>query len=106
MSPAAKPWRDRSADRRSKGSMAQFTCEFLSLNPKGWTRQELKRVMQAQPAFWRQFERNPGAYLGMIRHLIQRGELEERDKALLASEETRLSVLARTDLFEVKRSSQ
>jgi hypothetical protein len=83
--------------------MAQFARELLSLNPKGWTRRELKKVMQAQPAFRRQFERNPGAYYGMIGRPIERGEIEERDTALFASEETRLSVLAHRELFEVNR---
>ena len=31
--------------------MAQFVREFLSLNPTGWTRKELKTVMRAQPRF-------------------------------------------------------
>lgn len=83
--------------------MAQFAREFLSLNPKGWSRKELKKVMQAQPAFWQQFERNPGAYHGMIGRLIAVGEIEEQQGALFASEELRLSVLARIDLFEVSR---
>lgn len=103
MSHLAKPWRDRSGDRRSKGSMAQFAREFLTLNPKGWTRTELEKVMRAQPAFWQQFERNPSAYDGMIRRLIERGEIEERDQALFAAEKTRLAVLSRRELFELNR---
>lgn len=104
MNLAAKPRRDRSHDRRSTGSMAQFAREFLSLNPKGWTRQELKKVMRAQPGFWQQFDRNPSAYHGMIRRLIDRGEIKERNETLFASEETRVSVLARQELFEVNRN--
>lgn len=42
MSLAPKPRRDRSDDRRSKGSMAQFEREFLSFDTKGLTRRELK----------------------------------------------------------------
>lgn len=103
MSRAAKPWRDRSGDQRSKGSMAQFARELLSLNPKGWTREELKAAMRAQPAFWPQFERNPGAYYGMIHRLIGRGEIEVRGRLLFASDETRLAVLARKELFELSR---
>ena len=83
--------------------MAQFTREFLSRDSNGRPRQELKQVLRAQPTFWRQFERNPKAYPGMIRRLIKRGDIKERDGLLYASEETRLSVLARKELFEVIR---
>ena len=83
--------------------MAQFTREFLSRNPKGWTPQELKEVLRAQPAFWRHFERNPNAYPDMIRRLLQRGDIENRAGLLFALEAIRLSVLARNELFEVNR---
>lgn len=71
----------------------------------GWTRAELKQVLRAQPAFRRQFERNSGAYPNMIRRLIQRGDIEDRIGRLFASEETRLSVLARSELFEINRDA-
>jgi hypothetical protein len=83
--------------------MAQFARELLALDPKGWTRDALKQRLRADPTFWRQFERNPQAYSGMVRRLILRGDIEERDGLLFASEETQLSVLARTQLFELNR---
>lgn len=77
--------------------MAQFTRVILVRNPKGWTREELKQELRAQPAFRQQFERNPGAYPNMIRRLVLRGNIEERDGLLFASESIRRSVLARTE---------
>lgn len=83
--------------------MAQFVRELLSINPKGWTRSELREQMRAQPAFRQQFERNPKAINGMIGRLIERGEIEERDRLLFASEQTRLSVLVHRELFELNQ---
>ena len=84
--------------------MAHFLREFLSLNRTGWTRRELKTVTQA--AFPRQFERNPNAYYGAIRRLIERGDVEDRAGRLFASEETRAWVLARHALFEINPDFQ
>ena len=94
-------WRDGPPDRRSLGSMAQFAREFLSLNPTGWTRGELRDVLRAKPQFYAQFQRNPGAFPNMVWRLIERGEIEERDGQLFASERTRLSVVVRKELFEL-----
>lgn len=81
--------------------MAQFVREFLSLDAVGRTRSELKVTVRAQPCFWRQFERNPKAFDNLIRRLILRGEIEERDGKLLPSEQTRIGVLVRKELFEI-----
>lgn len=81
--------------------MSQFVREFLSVNPKGWTRLELKEIVRAQPPFWSQFQRNPAAYYGMIGRLIERGDIEDRDGKLFATERTRLAVVVRNELFEL-----
>lgn len=82
--------------------MAQFVREFLSFNPRGWTRLELKRIVRAQPAFWRQCERNSRAYCNLMGRLIERGDIEDRDGRLYASERTRLLVVVRKELFELR----
>ena len=83
--------------------MAQFVREFLSVNPEGRTRDELREIVRTQPAFRQRFERNPQAFNGLIGRLLMGGEIEERAGNLLAVEATRLSVLVRKDLFEVVR---
>jgi hypothetical protein len=97
MSLAPRQRRDSSGDRRSKGSMAQFVREFLSFDTKGLTRREFKNILRAQPAFGRQFERNPGAYYGAIRRLVERGDIEDRAGLMFASEGTRISIFARKE---------
>ena len=94
-------WPSQSAQQGLNGAIR---ARVLSLNPKGWTRRELKRVTQA--AFPRQFERNPKAFYGMTRRLIERGDVEDRAGVLFASEDTRLSVLARKVLFEINPALQ
>lgn len=83
--------------------MTQLVRELLSLDATGLTRRELADAVRAQPAFWRQFERNPKAYNNMIRRLILRGEIEERNGTLFPSEQTRLDVLVHKALFELNR---
>jgi hypothetical protein len=81
--------------------MTQFAREVLSLQPRGWTRADLKEIMRSQPAFWHHLESNPGSFHWMVRDLIKRGEIEERDGLLFATERTRLAVVVRRELFEV-----
>ena len=83
--------------------MAQFVREALSVKGRGWTRDDLAATVRAQPRFWRQFERNPKAYGEMLRRLILRGEIEERDGVLFATEQTRRASLIYTELFELVR---
>jgi hypothetical protein len=68
--------------------MAQWVREFLTDNPQGWSRLELKVAVARQLEFAAQFERNPGAYYNMIGRLLHRGDLEDRDGLLFASEKT------------------
>ena len=103
MKAPVQPWRDHLNDERSNGSMAQFAREFLSRNPKGWTRSELKEVLKAHPVFWRQFERNPGAYPNMVRRLLLRGDILEREGLLFASKKTQQLMLARSERFQNSR---
>lgn len=103
MIPGSNHLRDRRADGRSRGSMAQSVREVLALDAKGRTRRELRDTIRAQPRFWNQFERNPKAYDNMIRRLILRGDIEERDDMLHASEQARLEVLVHRELFELNR---
>lgn len=93
--------RVRSPDGRNRGSMSQFVREFLSLNPTGWTRADLQSLLRGRVEFTRQFQRNPRAYSNMICRLIDRGDIEDRDGKLFATEPIRLSVVVRKDLFEL-----
>jgi hypothetical protein len=97
--------RPRASDRRSRGTMAQFVREFLSLNPVGWTRRGLGDVLRARPEFLSQFQRNERAFDQMVRRLIERAEIEERDGLLFASERMRLAIAARMELFELNKDA-
>lgn len=87
-----KRWRILPPDGRSRGSMSQFVREFLSLNPDGWARGNLRTVLSARSRFARILERNPGAYGHMVWRLIRCGDIEERDGRLYASARVRRRV--------------
>lgn len=89
-------------DGRNRGSMAQFVREHLSLNDTGWTHAELRAVVRGRIEYRAQFQRNPTAYTQMIWRLIGRGDIEDRGGQLFASERTRLSVVVREELFELR----
>lgn len=82
--------------------MTQFIREFLSLNPTGWTRGDVKTVLMARWRFARTLERNRSAYTNMLWTLIRRGDVEERDGKLYASDRVRRRVeaLRRMELSE------
>jgi hypothetical protein len=90
-------------DRRSRRLMTQFARERLALEDRGWSRSELEAVVRAQPQFRRRMERNPKALGELIRRLIGRGEVEQRDGKLFAAEPMQISICARRELFELVR---
>ena len=90
-------------DRRSRFSMAQFVRERLALDDRGWTRAELETLLRRQPRFWPQVQRNPKALRELIRRLIGRREVEERNGKLFAAESMQISICARRQLFELVR---
>lgn len=88
-----KRWRLSPPDGRSRGTMAQSVREFLTDNPQGWSRLELKAALTRDERFATQFQRNPGAYYNMIGRLLHRGDLEDRNGLLFASDKTRRRVV-------------
>lgn len=81
--------------------MSQFVREFLSLNSAGWTRAELKKVVQDQPRFGARIQQSPAAYSQLISRLIDRGEIEEKNGKLFAAPHVRLAIVVRKERFEL-----
>lgn len=73
--------------------MSQFVREYLSDNLGGKTRSQLLAAMREHPHLAARYDRNPPAFLHTIRRLILRGELDERDGLIVASETMRRRVL-------------
>lgn len=86
-------WRILPPDRRSRGSMAQFVREFLTDNPKGWSRLDLRAAVQERPEFESISGGRPDAFYNLIGRLRNSGEIEDRNGLLFASDSVRNRIL-------------
>ena len=74
--------------------MRQFVREFLSINPTGWTRADIKTILTARARYARIMDGNPSTVHNMIWNLLKSGDIEERLGKLYASDRVRRRVEA------------
>jgi hypothetical protein len=55
--------------------MTQFLREFFAAADRGYSRQEIKEVLRAQPSFKPMIERPRSGHVGAIKSLLRRREI-------------------------------
>ena len=83
--PTPRRWRTLPPDGRSRGSMAQFVREFLTDNPQGWSRLDLRIIVRGKPEFAATLSGNPNAFYNLIGRMRRGGEIEDQGGLLFAS---------------------
>ncbi len=73
-------------DTRSVGTMSQFLREMFASSHRGFTRSEIKSLLQAQPQFRAKIEGNKRAHHNAIANLLFRGDVERREGKLHATQ--------------------
>jgi hypothetical protein len=81
---AATPGRLPRRDGRTDGTMTEFMRECFDKADKGLTRMELKEMVRRDPRYTDKMK-NENVYYNLIKRLIVRGEVVERDGALYAA---------------------
>ena len=77
-------------DTRSEGTMSQFLREMFADTDQGFTRGEIRDLLRAQLQFQDKIEKDKRAHHYVIVNLLDRGDVENREGRLYATQVLRV----------------